>query len=645
MGAETIEAAEQRACKLGVGVDRVLIATGQISEEIYLRAFSDALNVPFEPLDGIPRSASPISDERLIECVAAGMVPLRIGGELSLVVAPRGMAARRIARLIEVNPALARRFRFTSGEQLRQFALRHCGKSIAERAANELKNIWPLFSAARSIHLPCIISIAVIMLMALAAGTLAPSSSILVLEMMFSFVFLMSLGFRIAGSLVGWRTSPPSPDSHEEAVPVYTVIAALYREATSVEGLLKAIRRLDYPPEKLDVILAVEAGDLDTRGAAAKLSGLLPFTVIPVAAGALRTKPRALNAALAFARGTFTVVYDAEDRPDPDQLRLALQAFRGGGDNLACVQARLCIDNTADSWLTRLFTAEYAGHFDVFLPGLAAMRLPLPLGGSSNHFRTSILRELHGWDPHNVTEDADLGMRLPRFGYRSEMIASTTHEEAPAKIPAWLQQRTRWFKGWMQTWLVHMRKPHALVRDLGLPGCLTFQLIVGGNVLAGLVHPIFMALFIFSAATGMPWWQIIFYLTTIAIGYFASAFLGWLGLVRRDMPTTPWPLLLTPLYWMLLSIAAWRAFFELFRAPYRWEKTEHGLAKTSQRAIKLTRSLLALERHLSALKKWGNLPSLSKAAADFVAPPWPRGRISISTGNRRPRATMTAQQI
>ena len=165
-------------------------------------------------------------------------------------------------------------------------------------------------------------------------------------------------------------------------------------------------------------IIAVEADDHETRAAIAARNHRIPITVIPVPAVGPRTKPKALNAALPFARGTFTVIYDAEDRPEPNQLRRALQAFRAGGDDLACVQARLCIDNTADSWLARLFTAEYAGQFDVFLPGLAALRLPLPLGGSSNHFRTAILREVGAWDPYNVTEDADLGMRLARFGYR-----------------------------------------------------------------------------------------------------------------------------------------------------------------------------------------------------------------------------------
>jgi cellulose synthase/poly-beta-1,6-N-acetylglucosamine synthase-like glycosyltransferase len=376
------------------------------------------------------------------------------------------------------------------------------------------------------------------------------------------------------------------------------------------------------------VILAVEADDHDTRAAIAARKSRLAIAVIPVPPGGPRTKPKALNAALPFARGAFTAIYDAEDRPKPDQLRHALQAFGAGGDKLACVQARLCIDNTADSWLTRLFTAEYAGQFDVFLPGLAALNLPLPLGGSSNHFHTATLRELHGWDAYNVTEDADLGMRLARFGYRSDVIHSTTYEEAPAHFGPWLRQRTRWFKGWMQTWLVHMRAPRALLRDLGLAGFLTFQLIVGGNALAALVHPLFLASLIYSVASGDAMWHgdsvtiamlAALYGTTAVIGYLTSAFVSWLGLLRRGLPATAWVLLLTPLHWLMLSLAAWRALYQLIVAPYVWEKTDHGLARSSRLAANMVNSLLELERHLSGLKDSGQLPPLADESANFAA--------------------------
>jgi cellulose synthase/poly-beta-1,6-N-acetylglucosamine synthase-like glycosyltransferase len=285
-------------------------------------------------------------------------------------------------------------------------------------------------------------------------------------------------------------------------------------------------------------------------------------------------------------RGRFVAVYDAEDRPEPDQLRRAVAAFAAADPSLACVQARLTIDNTADGWLTRMFTAEYAGLFDVLLPSLARWQLPLPLGGSSNHFRTDILRKVGAWDPYNVTEDADLGMRLARFGYRTGMIASTTYEEAPVQIRSWIGQRTRWMKGWMQTWLVHMRSPRRLVREMGLAGFTVFQLIVGGTALAALVHIVFMADFIWTllARDADPEKSVLiyFYAAILIAGYLTSMVLGAHGLARRHLLRHVWVLILTPLYWIMLSYAAWRALAELVCDPHRWEKTEHGLAKTSR---------------------------------------------------------------
>jgi cellulose synthase/poly-beta-1,6-N-acetylglucosamine synthase-like glycosyltransferase len=344
--------------------------------------------------------------------------------------------------------------------------------------------------------------------------------------------------------------------------------------------------RPNYPKEKLDIKLVLEADDRETRARLEAMQLGAPFELIIAPAVAPRTKPKALNAALPSARGTFVVVYDAEDRPEPDQLRRALDVFSTGNHRLACAQARLTIDNTADSWLARLFTAEYAGLFDVFLPSLAAWKMPLPLGGSSNHFRTDILRRIGAWDPYNVTEDADLGMRLARFGYRTTVISSTTYEEAPARLRPWLRQRTRWFKGWIQTWLVHMRAPRKLLRELGLRGFVVFQLLAGGSVLAALVHPLFLIELLWeiasaqtnaaAALTASP------HAGMLLIGYFASGVLALIGLARRRLLKCAWALMLMPLYWLLLSIAAWRALDQLVRDPYRWEKTEHGLARNSR---------------------------------------------------------------
>ena len=293
-------------------------------------------------------------------------------------------------------------------------------RRLGAKADRELLTKWPQLSAApRRWRLP--VWLAALAITILAAFYVFPGETRTAIEAGAAFAFLAWLMLRLTGSFLAPPLVRPARIS-ERGLPVYTIIVALYREAAAVEGLVAALRELDYPPEKLDIKLVIEADDLETGIALLRLNLGAPFEIITAPAVGPRTKPKALNAALPFARGTFTAVYDAEDRPEPDQLRRALDVFLSAGDDLACVQASLTIDNTDDRWLARLFTAEYAAQFDLFLPGLAALELPLPLGGSSNHFRTAALRDVGAWDPYNVTEDADLGMRLARFGYRSTIV-------------------------------------------------------------------------------------------------------------------------------------------------------------------------------------------------------------------------------
>ncbi len=427
LSGKIIADAELRATSLGIGADRVLIASGALDEETYLRALGEACGVPFEPLEGIPRAQCPLDDDRLGEAAGLGLLPLQADGGIAYVVAPRGTAARKILAMIEEAPAIAARFRFTSSACFNRFVMRGAGARLAANATDKLKQKWPALSAASPYRLADISTLTPILLSIATAVYFVPSMTAHAVEVLLAAVFIAWLALRLTGACVRRPRAALEREERNDALPVYTIICALYQEASSVNGLLSAIERLDYPREKLDVILAVEQDDRDTRAAIAACKSRLPVTVIPVPPMGPRTKPKALNVALPFARGAFTVVFDAEDRPEPDQLRRAMQAFRAGGEDLACVQARLCIDNTADSLIARYFTAEYAGQFDVFLPGLTAMHLPLPLGGSSNHFYTAVLRKIGAWDAYNVTEDADLGMRLVRFGYRADMIDSTTY--------------------------------------------------------------------------------------------------------------------------------------------------------------------------------------------------------------------------
>jgi cellulose synthase/poly-beta-1,6-N-acetylglucosamine synthase-like glycosyltransferase len=584
-----ILAAERRARAIGLGADRVLLGADAITEDAYLNALAASIGTAYEPLENVARADCPLNDRQLIQAAAAGMLPLRRGNTLTWVIAPRSLAARRFAGSGRSRMQWLRPFRLTSTDRLKRFVLRHTERALGRQATDTLHLTRPLFSnkpRARGAW-----RLAIVALAALATAVLpfAPAVVAATLTVTLCAVFVAAALLRLA--TVGFARAPENPTRHRDdrELPIYTVICALYREANVVADLVAAIRMLDYPSEKLDVKFVLEADDHDTRRALARLDLGLPFDIITAPPIGPRTKPKALNVALAFAHGSYTVIYDAEDLPEPDQLRRALDAFAAAGDRVGCVQAALTIDNTADNWLTAMFTADYAGQFDVFLPALAAMRLPLPLGGTSNHFRTAVLRQIGGWDPYNVTEDADLGMRLRRLGYRSTTLSSATYEEAPARFVPWLKQRTRWYKGWMQTWLVHMRRPLRLLRELGPAGTIVFQLLFAGNVLSALVHPVFAAGFCY-ALFASPTFSTAAFAHSIAPAFFAVLMCGYaativpnaVGLWRRGLFAHAWVLVLAPLYWLLLSLAAWRALFQLIYDPQRWEKTEHGLARTSR---------------------------------------------------------------
>jgi glycosyltransferase XagB len=584
-----IAAAEHRARLIGLGADRVLICADAMTEEAYVVALAASLGTSFEPLDRVMRAACPLDDDQLIQAAAAGLLPLREGSEIIWIVAPRCLTARRLADPRQMPPRWLRSFRLTSSERLWHFVARYTQTTLGRRAADGLRLAQPLFSnAPRPRGWGTVVTGAVVTL-AFTIFALVPAATIEAYGTLLGTAFLATAALRLSSALYTRNAPRQATPIGDDELPIYTIICALYREAAVVGDLVAAIRALDYPPEKLDVKFVLEADDHDTRRALARLDLGPPFEIITAPPIGPRTKPKALNVALPLARGSFIVVYDAEDAPESDQLRCAAAAFMASDDRLACLQASLTIDNTADSWLACMFTANYAGQFDVFLPGLAVLRLPFPLGGSSNHFRTSVLRKVGGWDSYNVTEDADLGIRLYRFGYRSAVLPSATYEEAPARFMPWLRQRTRWYKGWMQTWLVHMRRPRRLVRELTPAGAITFQLFLAGNVLAALIHPFFMFGLCYSLLAVRPLEAIgamgsaaPVFAAAFLCGYASTIALDVIGLKRRGLLAHAWVLVLTPLYWFLLSLAAWRALFQLLYDPQRWEKTEHGLARTSR---------------------------------------------------------------
>jgi cellulose synthase/poly-beta-1,6-N-acetylglucosamine synthase-like glycosyltransferase len=377
--------------------------------------------------------------------------------------------------------------------------------------------------------------------------------------------------------------------------PTYTILCPLYREAWVTRDLVAALNALDYPSEALDIKLLVEGDDEETlKAALLAASGARHIEVVVIPPANPRTKPKALNAGLARARGEFVTVYDAEDRPHPQQLRAALAAFEEGGERLACVQAPLAIDNADVNWIARQFAAEYAIQFREMLPWLARLNLPLPLGGSSNHFRAEALRASGGWDPYNVTEDADLGYRLARDGWRAGFIGPPTYEEAPITLGAWLNQRTRWIKGHMQTWLVLMRDPVRTMREMGLGAFASMQLMLGAGLIAALVH-LPLAFIVLTAAL-TPYNLLKPEDFALALAGYCVAMLAALSACALSNSLSHARAALTmPLYWPLSSIAAYRALFELAFRPHHWSKTKHGVSPRSRYSLRAPAN-----RHVSA---------------------------------------------
>lgn len=461
--------------------------------------------------------------------------------------------------------------------------------SLAENAAWRLAWEQPQFSAHSGVSMNQRLTLIFLLTSASALAAVAPEASFTVMGWAVALFFTLVALFRTlllaAGFYTVWQRRLIASETARIAdmdLPVYTVIAPLYHEPGSVPQLVDALMRLDYPAERLDIKLVLEADDEATFAAIQRLHPPRQFQILRVPPLAPRTKPKACNFALASATGEHVVIYDAEDIPSTDQLRKSAAMFRAGGPKLACLQARLNYYNPRENWLTRQFTLEYSVWFDWLLPGLQALGLPIPLGGTSNHFRTDLLRALGGWDAFNVTEDADLGLRLARRGYQCAVLDATTMEEANCQHGNWLRQRTRWQKGYMQTWLVHMRRPMDLWRELGTKGFLGFQLFVGGTVALALSMPAALLIFVLGVCACGP--QAPDVLTNLngaifILGMTVNALSAMAGAIGRRYYDLLGDIVLTPIYWGLTMFASLRALRQLAADPFYWEKTRHAISR------------------------------------------------------------------
>lgn len=446
-----------------------------------------------------------------------------------------------------------------------------------DEAAGGLSRRCPELSA-RNRSFPHLVSLLCGLVLAsiLASPALPFSTSALLLAVLAPTCLSLAL-LRIAGTLNRPRHAPRR-DLCEAALPKASIIVALYREAAVIPQLVTTLAAIDYPAGKLEVRLVLEADDTETLAAIERCRLDRRFGVIIAPAGHPRTKPRALNYALRFCSGEIIAVHDAEDRPHPHQLRHAAESFSLAPPRLACLQAPLNWYNRGETWLTRQFAMEYAAHFHVMLPLYQRLGWPLPLGGTSNYFRAKALQRSGGWDAWNVTEDADLGVRLHRLGYRCGLIAPTTLEEAPVSLRGWTPQRTRWLKGYWQTLGVHFGLD-AERRRLSLPLVMT----LGGAVLSALIHgptlATALAVAVMEQGVSLP---VLACLSILGAGY-AGGLMGAIeGMARAGLPVRIADLALLPAYWSIQVVPAVRALVQLVQNPYLWEKTEHGVSSLAE---------------------------------------------------------------
>ena len=469
------------------------------------------------------------------------------------------------------------------------------GEKYVKSAVYELLNTDAESSAIVTFTSPQLISMFVLIAVVAIGLVVNFKNTSILINVLLSSLFLVAIIFKLFLALVGSRfelhqavTKHELALINEDELPIYTILLPVYKEDKLIKKLIWNLQSLDYPREKLDIKLVIEEDDDKTLNAVRNLDFPAIFEVIVVPFHMPKTKPKACNYALHFARGKYLTIYDAEDIPDTDQLKKVVALFNKLPENYICIQSALNYFNRNENFLTRMFTLEYSYWFDYMLPGLDTLDIPIPLGGTSNHFKMDNLIELGAWDPFNVTEDADLGVRAYAKGYKVAIVNSTTYEEANNEPFNWIRQRSRWIKGYMQTYLVHMRNPFKLIKKLGWKGFIGFSFFVGATPLTFLVYPLLLAIFIaylifdFSGIhTLFPDWVLFISIFNLIVGNILMIYVNMMAVFKRRYYELILFAMANPIYWLMHSIAAYMGLYELIVKPFYWEKTDHGLSKVT----------------------------------------------------------------
>ncbi|MDZ7885766.1 MAG: glycosyltransferase [Mycobacterium sp.] len=460
-----------------------------------------------------------------------------------------------------------------------------------DRAINGLRDDDPKRSASTPLlgwQKPVLLSLLAIVI---AVAVWQPMATAIALIGLCTLAYLLTLGDRVLIFRRGLASRPiVIPDEvarsiPDDELPAYTILVPAYNEPEVVADLIGAMDSLEYPRERLQVLLLLEADDQGTIDAARACGESDVITILLVPPAEPRTKPKACNYGLHFATGEIVTIFDAEDLPEPLQLRRVVAAFRDLPDDVACVQAKLVYHNGHQNLLTAWFTAEYGLWFGFLLPGMMASTSPIPLGGTSNHLAGHAAAD-GGWDPFNVTEDADLGLRIAANGYRTAVIDSYTLEEANSDPINWIRQRSRWYKGYLQTWLVHIRTPVKLYRTLGLRSFIRFTLVLAGTPIIAVLNLLFWFITLLwflgqPAVVGEVFPDYIYFpaLVAMIIGNFTVMYMNMIALREDDRSDLLVAGLTVALFWLMMSVAAAKGCYQMIRQPSFWEKTYHGLAE------------------------------------------------------------------
>ncbi len=579
--ARKLEALELQS-RTRVRFGEILLARGWIDEERLFDVIAEQYECDVADLAAQPPNAHQLDTLGAQFCLKEGLVPWRLRSGFVDVACSRPEAFEALRPVLE--------------QKLGRVRMAIAPESAIHKALNDRAPVTLTENAemrvarkasCRDWHqmaLPRLLLAAVIL--GVVAALLAPATVLIAVCVWAVVTLLANSALKLAALL--WQVennraqynTPPAPIIAR--LPVVSIMVPLFGEKEIAGRLVQRLSRLTYPKAVLDICLVVEADDKTTREAVSRAELPKYMRVIEVPNGSIRTKPRALNYALDFCRGSIIGVYDAEDAPAPDQIEKVVTRFHTRGPEVACLQGVLDFYNARTNWLSRCFTLDFAGWFRTFLPGLAGLGFVVPLGGTTVFFRREALEKVGAWDAHNVTEDADLGIRLARHGYRTELIDTVTEEEANCLVWPWIKQRSRWLKGYTVTWAVHMREPVTLYRELGFRKFVGFQVFFLGTISQIALAPFLWSFWLVwlgidhPAIEAIPRGAIIgtaIALITSEVINLAVAGYGARGPKHRSL--IPW-LFTMVLYHPLSAVAIYKGFFELLRKPFYWDKTRHG---------------------------------------------------------------------